>query len=203
MKKLFLFSLTENIIDRFIERLPQAPELTTVAFIPTAADPYEDKWFVEADRKSWIDHKFNLVEVDLKGKTPSQLETELENKHIIHIAGGNSFYLLQKVRESGFDQVLGRLLDRGVIYSGGSAGAVLAGPNIEPVKTFDDPSVALGLNSFEGLGLVDFVVLPHYGKEKYMSKYQAVVDEYSSRFKLITLTDFQMIVVEGEDYKIL
>lgn len=48
MKKLFLTSFK---LDRFLEFVGKDPKTITIGFIPTAADIYEDKWFVEKDRK--------------------------------------------------------------------------------------------------------------------------------------------------------
>lgn len=97
-----------------------------------------------------------------------------------------------------------KLVNSGVIYVGVSAGAVLAGPTIEPVGFLDDPTKAPHLKSYEGLGLVDFVILPHYGNKKYEKKYQKIMNKFGNKgLKLITLTDKQAIIVEGNKYHIL
>ena len=81
-------------------------------------------------------------------------------------------------------------------------GLFFAGPSIEPVALLDDPNYAPNLKTYESLGLVDFVVLPHYGKEKYLEIQKIMEDFKDKKFKLITLTDEQAIIVEGDDYKI-
>ena len=144
---------------------------------------------------------FKLTEVGLKDKKKDDLLGMLQKVDIIYVAGGNTFYLLEKVRESGFDQVLPILLDRGIIYAGESAGAVLACPTIEPIKFMDEPSKAPNLKSFEGLGLVDFVVLPHYGAEFSEAVFEQLKAEYGNKgFKLIPLTNDQSIIVENDSY---
>lgn len=204
MKKLFLASVVANTIEKLIEILPKPPNKLKVAFIPTAADPYGDKWFVDEDRNKLKEKSFNVKDVDIKDKTKQELLNELKDIDIIFVAGGNTFYLLQKSRESGFDKIVKEFVQKGIIYVGSSAGAVLVGPNIEPVKPFDDPKQAPNLGSFEGLNLVDFIILPHYGKEKYKTKYEKIMKEYTAKdFKLITLTDQQAIIVEEEDYKVI
>lgn len=204
MKKLFLASVVSNTIEKLLEILPKPSNELTVAFIPTAADPYEDKWFVEDDRNKLKEKSFNLKDIDIKGKTRRELEDDLKDIDIVFVAGGNTFYLLEKARESGFDEIVKELVQKGVIYVGSSAGATFVCPTIEPVKTLDDPSKAPSLKSFEGLNLVDFVILPHYGKEKYKAKYEKIIKEYGNLgFKLIPLTDEQAIIVEGENYRII
>lgn len=173
-----------------------------VGFVATAADPYEDKWFVEEDRKALEKAGFRLRDISLKGKTREQLSKELEGVGIIFVAGGNTFYLLEKARESGFDRVVKELVSRGVVYAGSSAGSIIAGPSIEPVKYIDEPSLA-SLKSFRGFGLVDFVVLPHFGRDKYKKQYEAVMKEFSgSGHKLVPLNDGQAVIVKDRGYKI-
>jgi len=120
-------------LDALLSLVSGSPNGKKVAFIPTAGDPYEDKWFVDIHKKQLSDMGFKLTEVDLKDKNKDDLMAILQETDIVYVAGGNTFYLLEKVRESGFDQVLPLLLDKGIIYAGGSAGAVLACPTIEPV----------------------------------------------------------------------
>ena len=204
MKKLFLASIVSNTIEKLIENLPKPPKDLKVAFIPTAADPYENKWFVDDDRNKLKEKGFNVKDVDIKGKTKQELIEELKGVDIIFVAGGNTFYLLEKARKSGFDRITKELIQEGVIYVGSSAGATFVCPTIEPVKTLDEPSKAPSLKSFEGLNLVDFVILPHFGKEKYKAKYEKIIEQYKDKnYKIITLTDQEAILVEGEKYKII
>ena len=201
MKKLFLASVVANTIEKLIEILPKSPEELTVAFVPTAADPYEDKWFIGEDYNKLKEKGFNVKNIDIKGKTGQKLLDELKDVNIIFVAGGNTFYLLEKARESGFDKVAKELTENGVIYVGSSAGATLAGPNIEPVKPFDDSSKARSLKSFDGLNLVDFIVLPHF-TDGNKEDYKNIIEEYKNRYKLIPITDNQAVVVEDNNYKI-
>lgn len=202
MKRLFLASAASETLDEFTNNLPDSATKFTVAFIPTAADPYEDKHFMEDDRKKLVESGFNVIDIDLKEKTKNQLSYELKDADIIFVAGGNTFYLLDKVQKSGFDKLVKTLVQKGVIYIGSSAGAILAGPSIEPFKTLDDPSKVQNLKSFKGLNLVNFVVLPHFGKEKYKAKHQNIMNKYSKKFKLLPITDLQAVVVDDNSIRI-
>lgn len=200
MKKLYLTSLG---LGRLSDLLTKSPQASQLAFVPTAADPYEDKWFVEADRRKLASLGFKLQELDLKAERAESLRQKLEKVDVIYVAGGNSFYLLEKVIESGFDKVVRDLVGNGLVYAGGSAGAVLAGPDIEPVASLDDPREAPNLRSTKGLGLVDFVILPHYGKEKYREKFDKILSEFSDKdYELVTLTDHEAVVIDGERLEI-
>jgi peptidase E len=84
------------------------------------------------------------------------------------------------------------------MYVGASAGAAIVGPSIDPIRTLDDAGAAPGLASTNGMSLVNFVVLPHYGKEKYLPRYEAIQKEYGQRYDLIPLTDQQAIWVSAD-----
>lgn len=199
MKKLYLTSVNLN---KLITILPNTPDKLKLALIPTAADPYEDKWFVNEDRINLKKMGFMITEIDINNKNEEQLRKLLDGFDVIYVAGGNGFYLLEKMRQSGFDKIIDDLLKKGVIYAGASAGAVVMGSDIAPLEPLDDPKKAPNLTSTKGLGYVNFVILPHYGKEKYAQKYKDLMSKYGKKFDLVTLTDEQVIIVEGRDYHI-
>lgn len=204
MKKLLLASQAENVINQLITLLPKSPEATRVLYVTTAAKVYDNKPWLEADRKGWIDNGFELVEYDISGKSQNEIESAIEDIDIIYVTGGNSFYLLQETRKSGFDNVLIAWANSGKWYAGGSAGAVLVGPTIEPFKRLDDSSIASELDSYDGIGLVDFVVFPHYGVEKYLKLQQEIEDEWqNSNIIFMPLSNNQAVIIEGDMHRII
>ncbi len=204
MKVLFLASYAAYTLDKLIDYLPASPDKLRVAFISTAAEPYEDKWFVKEDRDKLTELGFSVQDIELEGKTEEQLADELKNIDIIFVAGGNTFYLLQEARKSGFDKLVKRLVNRGVVYVGSSAGSVLVGPTLELVRTVDEPSKAPQLKTHRALNLVDFVVLPHFGVEKFEAGYNKIMDEINNApYKVIKLRDDQAVLVQDEDVKII
>ncbi|MHB8903587.1 MAG: Type 1 glutamine amidotransferase-like domain-containing protein, partial [Patescibacteria group bacterium] len=60
------------------------------------------------------------------------------------------------------------------------------------------------LKGYRGLGLVDFVVLPHWGSDHFRSRYlnQRLAHNYNLKNKLILLNDYQYIEVKDDWYKI-
>lgn len=198
-RDLLLVSLGLGAVAEFVGGDPAGKRL---AFVPDAGVPYEDRSFVDRDRSLLSRMGFDLREVTLEGRTAGELRTELADVDVVFVAGGNSFYLLEKALESGFGEVLGELLDHGVKYIGASAGAILVGPDLRPVSTLDDPAAAPGLESRRGLGLVDFVVLPHYGNEKYLPEYEAIMRRYEGELDLVPLRNDQAVWVRGDKYEI-
>jgi len=200
MQRLFLASTACNVTKELLEFLGKPPAGLNVAFIPTAADPYSDKEFVEQDKRALLMAGFNVKEVHL-GKTRASVIEGLEGTDIVFVAGGNTFYLMQKARESGFDRVVKSLVRKGTVYVGSSAGAVIAGPSIEHVRALDDASWAPRLQSFEGLGLVKFLVMPHHGKRQYRQAFLKI-DKDCSKSLTVKLTDSQAVEVVGKKYRV-
>lgn len=202
--RLFLASVAANSLDKIADLLPNKPKQEIrVAFIPTAADPYNDKAFVKTDRNKLLEMGFDVFDLDIKDKTERELEEELRFADIIFVAGGNTFYLLDQVQKSGFAEVIKRLMwSKRIVYVGSSAGAVLAGPDIKPIEILERLELTPELQSTKALELVDFVVLPHYRKEKYADKFDSIIKQYGNTFDLIPITNDQAVIVEGHSRRI-
>jgi dipeptidase E len=82
----------------------------------------------------------------------------LERAEAIFVGGGNTYALLQRLRESELLDAVRARVAAGLPYLGASAGANLAGPNI---LTTNDWNV-VGLSRFDALGLVPVNINPHY-----------------------------------------
>ncbi len=195
--KLFLTSagLVPETTETFLEFLGKKPEETRVCFITTASHSEEDKSYVEKDRKRLIELGFQVTEVDLKQENEESLREKLKNFDVVFVEGGNTFYLLKYVKESGFDKALKPFLDRGGIYVGVSAGSYIAGLDISPTqwKHAEDKNI-VGLKDLRGLGLINFAIFSHYKPE-----HESIINENKHRipYLVIALTDSQAILVEN------
>mgnify|MGYP002382208617 CR=1 FL=1 len=93
-----------------------------------------------------------------------QAAAQLNDYHLIYISGGNPFYLLYQLKQSGADEVLRKLYCQGVYLIGCSAGAVVLGPDIRVITYFDTESNRMGLTDFAAVGIVPFSILPHVNR---------------------------------------
>lgn len=202
MRKLFLASETENVLEKLASLMDHEPENTKVAFIPTAADTYQDKSFVREDRSRWKELNYTLKEIKLGNKDQSELRKDFRDCDIIYLAGGNVFYLLQEARKCKLGELIEELTKKGKIFAGASAGAAIAGPNIEPLRPVDDPSEAPDLKNYSAFGLVDFVILPHSDTLKYSKEYKKVVEKHK-KFNFRKLTNNQALFVSGDEIKLI
>jgi len=201
MRKLFLTSggLPNETRDAFLKLLGKNPQDTRVAFIPTAKDPEEDQSYVQRSLDQLDELGFVYESTDLKEYSKETLGEKLTQFDVIYVNGGNTFYLLDWIRKSGFDQIIGDLLDQGKIYLGVSAGTIVAGPNIETAGWKNLDRNFLNLTDLTGLNLVPFSVFVHYEPE-----FQTLIESETTRitYPMIVLTDQQAVLGEETRYKI-
>lgn len=198
--KLFLASLACQSLDLITPLLPDKPKNLRVAFVPTASETYTFAPWVTADRLKLQLMGFQVADVDLKNQSASGLRQVLSGFDLIHVTGGNTFYLLDCMRKSGFDKVLPSLLDHDVIYSGGSAGTCVMGPDLKAITSLDHPEEVPDLKDFTALGIVPVRVIPHKGRSKYHDRHDKIQAEWGD--KVTFLTDNEAMVVNGLDRSI-
>ncbi len=109
-----------------------------------------------------------------------------EQYDVVYVCGGNTFYLMQKLLETGLGEEIKKLVGAGKLYVGVSAGSIVAGPDISIAAPFDPNDIQL--NDPLGLGLTKIVISPHFCKEE-----EKIIDDYKKKlsFKIIPLTDQQ------------
>lgn len=169
-----------------------------LAYIITASKGTSDleylKWHKDKMDKLCIDYE----EIDIEGKKESELSEIFKDKNVIFVEGGNTFYLLKAVRESGFNKVVNELLKKGVAYIGASAGAYIACPTIEMATWKPKQKDRFGVTEFTALNLVPFLVTAHYTQEMESVLREKISEAgYSTR----VLKDGQGILVIGDEYK--
>lgn len=177
------------------------PRRVRVLFIPTAGNVNKDVWWIDKDRDVLGKMGFRITELDIAGKPPQKLEAALQNTDMVYVAGGNTFYLLQQLRDTGFDKLLTQYVEAGVLYAGASAGSLVAGLDIEPVATIDEPEKVQGLTSTKGLGWIQVVPIPHYDTAR-AKTIGDITKKYQDTFAIVPLTDDEAIVAEGDAWRI-
>jgi uncharacterized peptidase lin0382 len=173
-------------------------------FIPTAGDSYENKDFVVADKIALQKYGIEVTDLDLKNKTEEEINKPLAMADILLVAGGDTFYLMEKLKESGADRAIKNFISRGGIYIGSSAGSIVCCPTIEGAEKFDNPKLAPNLENFNGMGIFNEVVIPHTHKEKYFERVKEATEKLTSKgFKVHHLTDDDVLFFDGINYTIL
>ena len=201
---LYLTSTASNVFPHIAQNLTRSPKETRLTFIPTAAEVEEGSlsWLHE-DRDRLTALGFRVTDFTFTGKTSKEVQGMLENSDMLLVAGGNTFFLLQQMQKSGFDTLIAKYVEKGLLYAGSSAGSIVAGPDISLARDADDPSAAPDLKSTKGLGLTDVIVLPHWGSENFREAYKKTTKNmYEPGRKLVLLDDSQYLKVEKGVYQI-
>ena len=173
-------------------------------FIPTAGDPYDNKDFVEADRIALEKYGLDIVEMDIKNKNEEKIREIIDGADIVLVAGGDTFYLMAKLKESGADKVIKGFIEKNGIYIDSSAGSIVCCPTIEGAEEFDNPNLAKGLDNFDGMGVFNDVIIPHAQKEKYFERIRRATERLESKgYKVHPLTDDDALFFDGNSCAIL
>lgn len=113
----------------------------------------------------------DVIDLRLFFGQPKLLEQKLTDYQTIFVTGGNVFVLRRAMRQSGLDRLLQQRAvgDSDAVYAGFSAGSSVMGPTLRGIEWVDDPNVVpQGYDSdiiWEGVGLVDYCIAPHYQSE--------------------------------------
>lgn len=174
-------------------------------FIMTAAEVESgDKEWLDNDRLGLSNTGLRVEDYSITGKSRVQIAEKIRQFDVIHVNGGNSFYLLHQMRRCGFKEILNEFVPSKKIYIGSSAGAIVAGPDIEPARKIEDTYKAPELTSTLALGLVDVCVLPHWGSDIFKELYMQHPLEhiYQKGYRLILLNDDQYVVWQEGKFSI-
>jgi len=139
---------------------------------------------------------YDMEDFDIEGKTKEEIKDFFKDKNVVHVEGGNTFYLLKAIRETGFADILKELLDEGRVYIGTSAGSYIMCPTIEVSDWNPDGKDRFGITDFTALNYVPFVLKVHYKDEA-----ENLVKEKMKTLKypLRILRDGQGILVENNE----
>lgn len=202
MRTLFLtsnFSLVADAIEAHISATEK------ILFVTTASETYEGSTpWVDADRAKLIAAGHKMTDFTFTGASTKEVQRAFDTADCVFVEGGNTYFLLQEVRRSGAADVIGRFIERGGIYIGCSAGSIIACPTIGWTGWLDDPSEAPDLKDMEGLGLVPFLILPHWGGERYAKRQleHNLPLIQKEPHPAILLQDSQYIQVSGDTFSI-
>lgn len=168
-----------------------------IGWVTTASKGDRNKSFFTNLKDIITNSDYDVKEFDIEGKTKKEIKDFFKDKNIIHIEGGNSFYLIKAIRETGFAEVLKELIEEGKIYIGTSAGAYIVCPTIEVSDWDDTGKLRFDITDFTSLNYVPFVLKVHYKDEQE----QKVREKMKNlKYPLRILKDGQGILVEDGRY---
>ena len=200
---LFLASSINFVAQDVARQVFQLTKNHKLLFISTAAEGEEgDKSWLSEDREKLVRAGFDISDYSITGQNESAIEEKLAKVGSICVSGGDTYYLLDQARKSGFDNVIEKHVQKGLIYIGASAGSMLAGSDIS--TSLDNPVNTANLTDYTGLGLTDVAICPHWGSEHMRERYHQEINRlYSHKQKIVLLNDQQYLYVKDDWYQII
>ncbi|MCG3664159.1 Type 1 glutamine amidotransferase-like domain-containing protein [Aliarcobacter butzleri] len=194
MKKLFLASSFKDVANIFAD-FEKDLKGKTVTFIPTASKVEKVVFYVNSGKKALQKLGLIIDELDISTASNDEINSKLRNNDFIYITGGNTFFLLQELKKTGADKIIIDEINKGKLYIGESAGAIVTSANVEYAKRMDDVKKAPNLTEFSGLNLVDFYVIPHYTNFPFEKTVEKIIEDYSSKLNLSPISNKDAILV--------
>jgi len=96
------------------------------------------------------------------------LQRRIDDLGALWITGGNVFVLRLAMRLSGLDDILRRMERDDFLYAGYSAAGCVLAPRLECYQIVDDATATPYERQetiWEGLGLLDFALMPHFDSD--------------------------------------
>ena len=189
--KMLLASNGQFLINEGYKFLGIPKEQIRIGYITTASKKATDSGYIREYTRMMRNNGYKFEEIDIENKSRDELVDFFKDKNIIHMEGGNTFYLLKIIKKSGFDKIIKDLLNHGLIYVGTSAGSSVVGMTIELSS-----HIPKGAKQKElvALGLVPFLIKAHYTPNK-RKEYQKRIKDIKYPVKF--LMDGQGIFVDG------
>lgn len=194
MKRIVLFStLTESNSKTILDQIfPEEIQGKVLCYIPSSgikgSEPYIEQWQTIAKQ-----YNAQFIVIDNYVKDEQQQVTLLAS-NIVVISGGNTFSLLQNLRQSGLDKSIKEFVNKpDFVLAGFSAGALVLTPTIAVCNLPNFDQNVVGLKDLSGLGIVDFEIFPHYDKQIHAKTLEKYRESTSNKVKDISDKDFVSI----------
>lgn len=173
----------------------------SVVIVPSGWDIYPKE-----RKEAELDHLVSTFQgygmttslLDLTTASKQSVTEHLSDKALVWVMAGNTFYLNYYLHKSGFSEVVTDFLEKGLVYGGESAGAVVAGKTLHGVEKVDDFNESPEI-IWEGLSLTQGGILPHWGWGKYQAAMSAAKFEMEKFAPVTTLANDQAaIFIDGK-----
>jgi len=184
----------EKVKNFFISQFDRLDNKT--ACIITSGRNAEEQFYIEGSIKELEDLGIKVIEFSI-AKHESFVNFPLYD--IYYVCGGNTFYILDRMRKTGVDKILIDAVKKGKFYLGVSAGSIIPGPDIKAAGLGDPNDV--NLSDLTGLKMTNLIITPHYNQKE-----ESDVEKFKEKRKgetIIAITDDQAVFIEDGNYKII
>ncbi len=204
MKQLFLTSDVADVAKDISQKIKTKSGNLRTAFITTPLEKEDDnnpEWHKQ-NKKAMQEAGFDIFEYTITGKNYESLQKDLTSIDVIYVEGGSLIHMMNQARLTGFDKFVREFIENSGVYIGTSTGSFIMA---------EDTAPALPLETYlednfdsRGIGLVNFLVMPHWGTDDFKDSYQKVPSfAYGMKTPMITLTNSQYVWVRDNTLQII
>lgn len=186
-------SINNYVSDENIELFKKISEGKKVIIIANAAPVGSGNYIARENVKE------NFLKVGAVSCDIVDLDKDTVNKildyDVIYMLGGNVGKLLELNQNTSIKEIIIKFLEKG-IYIGESAGSMILSKSVKYIydlKKGTKPKYSVIYDSYEGFGLIDIYILPHYQKEDRMMDEKVKNYELENNIKLTKLNDGDII----------
>lgn len=175
----------QSITNALFDLVGKSAAQTSIAFIPTAMN------VTEGDKDWLVNDLYNINKQGLKSFDVVDISAlpkevwlpRIEAADVLFFSGGNSFYLMHWINESGLTELLPELLKTRV-WAGISAGSMVTNPTLalssKDKKIYYEEH--FGNVGDEALGLVNFYTRPHFNSSDFPQASKAYLEDVAKDF---------------------
>ncbi len=201
--KLFLTSngLSSRELKREFSKIIEKPAGEVKILVIGTLSERGHKQFIQ-----WVTEELEDINIDKRNIYTANISEEVnfskfKDADIIYLLGGDTFYILDRLRKNNFKDFLTRYNHKDKIFIAISAGTIIAGPNIKIAEwgsEGDDDHI--DLKDLTGLGLTDIATYVHYEDrlKHEIDDFKKIVD-----YPVETLKDGEaLVIINGKKRKI-
>ena len=179
----------------FVGLLQKDVKKSRVLVIHTAQKP-EHMTFVDNVGKEISGNGILLPNISYLNIAKRGYKHDIFDYDAVYICGGNTFFILDKMRKNKLLGALKKYVKSGGLYIGVSAGSIIAGPDISIAGWGSEGDInEINLKNLRGLGITNISIFPHY-KDKLKKEVDEFRDETGCCVE--SLKDGQALQINGK-----
>ena len=203
MKKLLLTSswLPFMKLKRCLVTLSEKPLSECSALIMHTAKKRKQFGYVKALRQSLIKYGLNKERIYDANIIKNTNAKKFNNIDLFFSCGGNTFYIIDRVRKTGFDKWIKDFIRKGGVYVGASAGSIIVHKTIELAGWGKERDLnEIRLKKLGGLNITNIAIFPHYKKrlEKEIKQFKK-----NAPYPVVELKDKQALLIVGNKKRLI
>jgi dipeptidase E len=186
-------SINNYVSEDNIELFKKISNGKKVVIVANAAPPESGNYIARENVKENF-LKVGAISCDIVDLDKDNVDTIL-NYDVIYMLGGNVGKLIELNHNTNIKELIIKFLEKG-IYIGESAGSMILSKDVKYIydlKKGTKPKYSVIYDSYDGFGLIDYYILPHYQKEDKIMDEKVANYELNNNIKLTKLNDGEII----------